>query len=51
VAGRYTPILPSRKIGISFLKDNEPNTPDKYLGDKEEPQKMDIEVKPLEKIE
>jgi len=33
VEGRYTPILNSRKIGISFLKDSTPEEADKYLGD------------------
>jgi hypothetical protein len=50
VEGRYTPILPSRKIGITFLKDSQPYDSDRYLGEKEEPQKMDIE-KPLERID
>lgn len=29
--GRYTPILPERKIGICFLKDSKPGAPDEYL--------------------
>lgn len=29
--GRYYPILPERKIGICFLKDNQPGTPHDYL--------------------
>lgn len=32
--GRYAPILPNRKIGISFLKDSRLGEPEKYLGDK-----------------
>ena len=34
IEGRYTPIFPSRKIGITFLKDNQPFDSDRYLGDK-----------------
>lgn len=34
VEGRYSPILPTRKIGISFLKDSRLGEPDKYVGDK-----------------
>jgi len=28
---RYTPVLPSRKIGISFLKDAQPDENDDHL--------------------
>ena len=27
------PLLPTRKIGISFLKDTQPGEPDEYLGE------------------
>jgi len=33
VDGRYIPLLPSRKIGISFLRDTLPNEDDEYLGE------------------
>ena len=29
--GRYTPILPTRKMGISFLRYSDPDSPDEYL--------------------
>lgn len=32
VSDRYTPVLPNRKIGISFLRDSQPNEADEYLG-------------------
>jgi hypothetical protein len=46
---RYTPVLSGRRIGISFLKDSQPNEPDTYLGQKEAPTPMEVE-KPLEKV-
>lgn len=33
IEGRYTPLLQSRKIGISFLKDSQPGQDDEYLGE------------------
>jgi len=33
VEGRYIPLLPNRKIGISFLRDTQPNEEDDYLGE------------------
>lgn len=41
--GRYTPILPNRKIGITFLRDSTPGLPERYLGEKEEQPKMEVE--------
>ena len=46
VESRYTPILPSRKSGICFLKDSQPSESDNYLG---QVAKAEIE-KPLEKV-
>jgi len=33
VDDRYIPLLPNRKIGISFLRDTLPNQEDEYLGE------------------
>ena len=44
VSQRYTPVLPTRKIGIIFLRDSQPNEADQYLG----VTKMEVE-KPSEK--
>ncbi len=43
VEGRYVPLLPSRKIGISFLKDSQPGTDDEYLGEVKKTEKMELE--------
>jgi hypothetical protein len=43
VEGRYVPLLPSRKIGISFLKDSQPGTDDEYLGEVKKSEKMELE--------
>ena len=43
VEGRYVPLLPSRKIGISFLKDSHPGTDDEYLGEIKKAEKMELE--------
>lgn len=40
VGGRYTPVLPARKIGISFLRDSQPGEADTYLGEVAPPSKM-----------
>jgi hypothetical protein len=40
VGGRYTPVLPGRKIGINFLRDSQPTEPETYLGEVAKPQKM-----------
>jgi hypothetical protein len=47
VAGRYTPVLGGRKIGISFLRDTQAGDPDAFLGEAE---KMEVEKAPLEKV-